>query len=265
MMRLAAHQLQQPGADRLGALGLAAAGQRLAAQCAEVAMTELLRLSGQSDWPGQQEQSSGQQQQQQVPQQQQRKQQQQKEQPSVQQQHGADEHASDAARIVCFTNLTSISLGSLCTGLLELNKVMGGVRAGSDGKAGMAGLVAGQDRGADAAAESAKSSADGTEEEMVGILDDVLLTAAQVQSACWFRMQLVGCSRTHCTNLSGPSAEGLVAGRKGVRCGGCWVARYCSPACRKQDWPQHWNDCRRLAAAAAAASVQQAAGPSPPV
>jgi hypothetical protein len=61
-------------------------------------------------------------------------------------------------------------------------------------------------------------------------------------------------SHLRCSNLSGPSAEGLVAGRKGVVCGGCRVARYCSPACQQEDWRRHRHVCRRLAAAAAAAS-----------
>jgi hypothetical protein len=77
---------------------------------------------------------------------------------------------------------------------------------------------------------------------------DLLLSmATSIQRLCRPRLQLVGCSHPRCTNLSGPSAQGLVAGHKGVVCSGCRVARYCSPACQKADWPQHRHVCRRLA------------------
>jgi hypothetical protein len=71
-----------------------------------------------------------------------------------------------------------------------------------------------------------------------------------IQHACRPRLQLAGCSHRHCINLSGPtgSVEGLVAGRKGVTCGGCRVVRYCSSACQQADWPRHRHVCRRLAA-----------------
>jgi hypothetical protein len=145
--------------------------------------------------------------------------------------------------IVGFLNLTSIGLGNLCTGLLELSQAMGGPLAG------MAGLVAGQGRGADAAAASAKAAARGLPEELVGSVDDFWETAVQVERHCrLLRVLLVGCSHRGCTNLSGPSAEGLVSGRKGVSCGGCRVARYCCPACQKEDWRLHRRVCRRLAA-----------------
>jgi hypothetical protein len=94
------------------------------------------------------------------------------------------------------------------------------------------------------------SSTDSTGEGGVFSTGVLLGTAARVQHACRPRVQLVGCSSPCCTNQSGPSAEGLVAGRKGVRCGGCRVARYCSPACQKEDWAQHRHVCRRLGAAA---------------
>jgi hypothetical protein len=90
-------------------------------------------------------------------------------------------------------------------------------------------------------------------QELAG--DPLLATAQQIQSCCRSRVQLVGCSHLHCTSLSGPSAQGLVAGRKGVVCGVCGVARYCSPACQKADWPHHWCTCRRLAAATMAAAA----------
>jgi hypothetical protein len=77
---------------------------------------------------------------------------------------------------------------------------------------------------------------------------DLRQAFSEGMQACRPRLQLLGCSNPRCTNLSGPSAEGLVAGCKGVRCGGCRVARYCSPACQKEDWAKHRHVCRRLAA-----------------
>jgi hypothetical protein len=73
--------------------------------------------------------------------------------------------------------------------------------------------------------------------------------ASSIHRACRPRVQLVGCNSLCCTNLSGDSAEGLVTGLKGVRCGGCRVARYCTPGCQKEDWEQHRQVCRRLATA----------------
>jgi hypothetical protein len=87
-------------------------------------------------------------------------------------------------------------------------------------------------------------------------VSELLEAAQQLQHACQPRVQLVGCSNLCCANLSGPSAEGLVAGRKGVRCGGCHVARYCCPACQQAHWPQHRHVCRRLAKAAVQGQVQ---------
>jgi hypothetical protein len=84
----------------------------------------------------------------------------------------------------------------------------------------------------------------------------VLALAGTIQRACRPRVQLVGCGNPRCANLSGASAEGLVAGCKGVRCGGCQVARYCSLACQQVDWPWHRHVCRRLAGAAAAAAAE---------
>jgi hypothetical protein len=67
MMHLAAHHVQQQGADWLGATGLAAAAQRLAAACAELAQKALRRLppepaakgrcSAQESWQPQQHQT----------------------------------------------------------------------------------------------------------------------------------------------------------------------------------------------------------------
>jgi hypothetical protein len=75
----------------------------------------------------------------------------------------------------------------------------------------------------------------------------IAVAAARLRQACRPRLQLVGCGNLGCACLSGPSAEGLVAGRKGVVCGGCRVTRYCSPACQEQDWAQHRQVCRRVA------------------
>jgi hypothetical protein len=76
----------------------------------------------------------------------------------------------------------------------------------------------------------------------------LLALADRIQRMCQPRVLLLGCSYQFCTNLSGPSAEGLVAGCKGVVCGGCGLARYCRPACQEEDWRQHQHDCRRLRA-----------------
>jgi hypothetical protein len=73
--------------------------------------------------------------------------------------------------------------------------------------------------------------------------------ASSIKHACRPRVQLEGCSNPRCLGSFSPSAAGLVAGRKEVRCGGCRVARYCSPACQTVDWQQHRHVCRRLAAA----------------
>jgi hypothetical protein len=107
---------------------------------------------------------------------------------------------------------------------------VGAVKALEEGSSSSSSTKAGEAEDADAAA--------------------VLALAASIQHACRTRVQLVGCSNSHCTSQSSPSVGGLVVGRKGVRCGGCRVARYCSPACQQADWPQHRHVCRRLAAAA---------------
>jgi hypothetical protein len=222
MMHLVAHQLQQPGADRLGALGLAAAGQRLAAACAEVASQQV---------------GPARQQQQQVPQQNE----QQACSAPCNEQDAPYDPVGDLVDSTLF--LAAFSMGNLCTGLLELNQALGT----GPGTAGMAGLVAAQS--AHEGAVSAKTHAE-MDSAMQRLAEQVPRTAALVKGACRLRVQLVGCGNPRCTNLSGPSAEGLVAGRKGVRCGGCRVARYCCPECQQADWPQHRHVCRRLAAAA---------------
>jgi hypothetical protein len=153
---------------------------------------------------------------------------------------------------------TNISMGmvNLCWGQWKLRRVLGGV----PGLPGILHVTAGQETAGDCWDVPAGPA------EARRLLQErfnqyVLPAMAQLQCTCRSRVQLVGCSHQRCTNLSGPSAEGLVAGRKGVRCGGCRVARYCSPACQQADWPQHRHVCRRLGAAGP--SVRQAAGPEP--
>jgi hypothetical protein len=84
------------------------------------------------------------------------------------------------------------------------------------------------------------------------VTNPLVWMARRIKLVCRPRLQLVGCGNLRCTNLSGPSAEGLVAGRKGVVCGCCRVARYCSPACQQDDWTRHRHVCRRLAVKVAA-------------
>jgi hypothetical protein len=91
-----------------------------------------------------------------------------------------------------------------------------------------------------------------------GLLDDIAISERP-------RLQLVGCSWLGCKRSSAsPSlgstvatytAESTVAGRKGVRCGGCGLVRYCCPEHQKEDWPRHRHVCRRLAQARVKAPV----------
>ena len=60
------------------------------------------------------------------------------------------------------------------------------------------------------------------------------------------------CSNPLCTRLRGASEARL---RRGRRCGGCGVARFCCEACRDAAWPAHAAVCTQLAAAAAAAAA----------
>ncbi|KAL4458433.1 hypothetical protein ABPG75_013298 [Micractinium tetrahymenae] len=52
------------------------------------------------------------------------------------------------------------------------------------------------------------------------------------------------------------AAEGCSNSQGLRRCGGCRAVRYCSEACRDSHWKAHRPECRRLRAAAAAASTE---------
>jgi hypothetical protein len=72
------------------------------------------------------------------------------------------------------------------------------------------------------------------------------------------RLQLSGCTSVACLHGLDKdeerySADAMVAGLRGVRCGGCGLVRYCCPQHQKDDWPIHRRVCRRLAQARAAA------------
>jgi hypothetical protein len=240
MMRMAAHQLQQPGADQLGALGLAAAGQRLAAVCAQVIGHGLLQHTPASDssssTQGCQQQQEGQQE----------GQQQQEMEEGEQQQEGrfeaADGSTADDSDEASPIDVAKLSLQALQAALAHLHTA-----ACQSSNRGHTCVVIGSAGSGGSQATTAAGSGSIEVSPEVSLLRQA---ASDVRRACIAQVQLVGCSHLRCTNLSGPSAEGLVAGRKGVRCGRCRVARYCSPACQQADWPQHWRVCRRLAAAA---------------
>jgi hypothetical protein len=72
------------------------------------------------------------------------------------------------------------------------------------------------------------------------------------------QLQLSGCKWLDCPAQQDQySADAAVAGRKGVVCGGCGLARYCCPQHQQEDWPRHRQVCRRLAQATAAAGVSR--------
>jgi hypothetical protein len=193
MLHLAAHQLQQPGADRLGAAALAAASQRLAAACAEAASRGLVLSAAAS--------------------------------------------------------LQALQAGLLCLGqAMSSSQEAGGSAHSAPGAPTPPATATGEGVHASAATEagSAAVAGDGCMVQAGTTASGLQQSARQLQRACRQRVQLVGCSNLRCANLSGLSAEGLVSGRKGVRCGGCRVARYCCPACQQADWPQHRRVCRRL-------------------
>jgi hypothetical protein len=77
------------------------------------------------------------------------------------------------------------------------------------------------------------------------------------------QLQLAGCSFFDCCKgLTACTSGALVVGRKGVRCGGCGMARYCCPEHQKEDWPQHRHVCGRLARANAAAASSNSSSSS---
>jgi hypothetical protein len=104
----------------------------------------------------------------------------------------------------------------------------------------------------------------------VAAMEALKRLAAEVAGSRPGRLQLVGCSWTGCTkgglhptaSSAGVAytAESKVAGRKGVSCGGCGLARYCCPQHQKEDWPRHRHVCRRLARAQARAVASPAGG-----
>ena len=55
------------------------------------------------------------------------------------------------------------------------------------------------------------------------------------------------------------AAPGCGATRGLRRCGGCGTVRYCSAACSRAHWRAHKGKCRRLQAAKAAATADDAA------
>jgi hypothetical protein len=247
LLHLVTYQLQQPGADRAAVMQLAAAAQRLTAACVDsvgCGVGVLLRehtagatssavVGGVSSATILSDQQQSQQQQQQQSQQQQQQ----------QQQAGIQQSTPDGSAPKSAFNSTELQLcihsAAMCMhalmGLqLQLQHVMASRLGAVD--------PALEDLVAAAARYLAPGSKDPDTADGKHMMRAI--------KRCPPRLQLVGCNHQGCTNLSGPSAEGLVAGRKGVRCGACGVARYCSPACQKEDWPQHQRMCRRLAAAA---------------
>jgi hypothetical protein len=88
----------------------------------------------------------------------------------------------------------------------------------------------------------------------------VLGLARSITDMCNCQVQVTGCSWIGCHQEyldaneqigNGYSSALVVAGRRGVVCGGCGLARYCCPQHQQEDWPGHRHVCRRLAAAAA--------------
>jgi hypothetical protein len=240
LLQLATHQLQQPQANHAAAMRLAAAAQRLAGACMAHVEDEVNLLkhgsagmetttsaaSGLSSAAGQLQASQ-----------------------QPQQQAGTMPPAGTGAApgstysssdLQLFHSSAAVCLRALPRLLLQLQSVIGRMEGPVDTYA----------KGHMAAAAECVPHGD-----MDPARDDAQCLLSAMRS-CRPRVQLVGCGNSRCTNLSGPSAEGLVAGRKGVRCGGCRVARYCSPACQQAAWPQHRHVCRRLAAAAGQGQVQ---------
>jgi hypothetical protein len=71
-----------------------------------------------------------------------------------------------------------------------------------------------------------------------------------------FRLRLAGCSFGGCRQQGEQySADAAVVGRRGVRCGGCGLARYCCPQHQERDWVRHRQVCGRLARARARAAA----------
>jgi hypothetical protein len=242
LIQLATHQMQQAQANHAAAVRLATAAQRLAGACITRtvrAVTLLLRALGEDISCTASES--------QLLQQLQQQQQQQASAPPPAMAGPPFGRAYSSSDLEFYLVCGQRCLRTLLSLLLQLQYVM----------AGRVGAVNAAQEDLMAAAARYLSAGD---------KEPARADVVRLQQAMWScqpRVQLVGCNHLHCTNLSGPSAEGLVAGRKGVRCGGCRVARYCSPACQQADWPRHRHMCRRLAAGAGArpsAPPQQAVG-----
>jgi hypothetical protein len=210
LLNLAAHQLQQPQADRLAAMQLAGAGQRLAAACAEGLhyQTDCLQFRAMMG--------------------------------------GAPGANGSSAPVELLTQIAATSLAIMQQSLQGLAAVLGG--SGGHRSTTSGARVSSVARRAASIAHISQVL-NGSRLRVDEGMPQLLGTAEDAQHVCGTGLQLVGCSHRGCTNLAGPSAEGLVAGRRGVRCGGCRVARYCCPACQQADWAQHRRVCRRLAAA----------------
>jgi hypothetical protein len=77
----------------------------------------------------------------------------------------------------------------------------------------------------------------------------IAVISSQMKSSVGAPLWLSRCGHIGCRNLGGPSDAGMVTGCRGVVCGGCGVARFCSPDCASKAWPAHSKACGRLAAA----------------
>jgi hypothetical protein len=87
--------------------------------------------------------------------------------------------------------------------------------------------------------------------------------AVSIRHTAHCRLQLSGCGYFKCLlQHKAYSTDSAVAGLRGVRCGGCGLARYCCPQHQKEDWPRHRQVCRRLAQARAAAAGAAGGGDS---
>ena len=81
--------------------------------------------------------------------------------------------------------------------------------------------------------------------------------APKRQQAVLLGLAQAAATRQSCAHLACPNLE--ATGKRGKRCSGCNVARYCSRACSVADWQAgHRHACKLLAAARQAAEVQQA-------
>lgn len=61
--------------------------------------------------------------------------------------------------------------------------------------------------------------------------------------ACGLAEAGLPCSWVGCTTMLPPGGKKM----RSMRCSGCKVAHYCSPACQKKDWKGHKLVCKELA------------------